>query len=269
MDAPYESPLPAVEQALETNLLDFARFMGRSHLIELHDSEELTWLSASVPVAFANQVVRTSLTVETVDEGIAATIHFFERRKATLRWVVGPGSRPPGLAAALERRGFLFLGESSGMWAHVDRLPHHRHERDFRVARVSDTTTLRDCLGPLSRGHSLSQAAARFYLEVFESLGFEDRKPWWLFLGRAREEPVAMAALFLGRGVAGVYAVATVPEARRLGYGTSMTLAVLEEARKEGSHTAVLRSTGTTLSLYRRLGFRACGTFRDYLWTGR
>ncbi|HEU4421172.1 MAG TPA: GNAT family N-acetyltransferase [Pilimelia sp.] len=61
------------------------------------------------------------------------------------------------------------------------------------------------------------------------------------------------------RGVAGLYCVATAPDARGNGAGTAITLAALDDARRRGYRTAVPGAEAPAVSLYRRLGFRRRG----------
>ena len=76
--------------------------------------------------------------------------------------------------------------------------------------------------------------------------------------------PVAAAALFVGAGVAGIYNVATVPEARGRGIGRAVTAAALAEAVARGQHTAVLGASELGYPVYRRLGFRDVSRLRSY-----
>ena len=63
-----------------------------------------------------------------------------------------------------------------------------------------------------------------------------------LYLGLMNGEPVATALLFLAAGVAGLYAVATAPHARRRGIGTALSRAALVTGRDLGYHLGVLQS---------------------------
>ena len=94
-----------------------------------------------------------------------------------------------------------------------------------------------------------------------------DHGPWRFYLVREQGAAVATAGLFLGSEVAGIYFVATVPEARRRGFGAAVTVAALQDARTLGYRTAVLQASPMGHSVYRRLGFEDHCTFWRYRWT--
>ncbi len=76
------------------------------------------------------------------------------------------------------------------------------------------------------------------------------------FVGFRNEVPVATSLRFLSDGVVGIYGVATTPEARKRGFGASMTLAALEDGYAQGYDMGVLIATKMGDPVYRRLGFR-------------
>jgi GNAT superfamily N-acetyltransferase len=79
--------------------------------------------------------------------------------------------------------------------------------------------------------------------------------------GRVEGRTVATSMSFRDAGVLGVYGVATLPEARRRGYGAAMTSAALGA---DLSIPAVLQPSEMAESLYGRLGFERFTTFRSW-----
>ncbi len=67
--------------------------------------------------------------------------------------------------------------------------------------------------------------------------------------------------------MAGIYAVATIPDARQMGIGTQMTRMAVEEARRLGYSQITLQATSMGESLYRRMGFHDVCDFHTYQWT--
>ena len=86
-------------------------------------------------------------------------------------------------------------------------------------------------------------------------------------MGRINDKPVACTMLFNGAGVASVFGVATVPEARGQGIGAAITLLAYQEARRLGYRHGVLFASDLGAPVYRRIGFRDVGLgISRYLW---
>ena len=76
------------------------------------------------------------------------------------------------------------------------------------------------------------------------------------YLGYLHGKAVATASVFFYEGVAGLYCVATLPEARGKGIGSFVSAAPLIEAREEGYRIAILQSSRMGYPVYVRLGFK-------------
>ena len=88
------------------------------------------------------------------------------------------------------------------------------------------------------------------------------------YLGYLNGGPVATSTVFYGGGVAGIYCVATLPEARGKGIGAAITLKPLLDTRdNDGYNYAVLFSTEMGTPVYQRIGFRMTDArINRYLW---
>ena len=70
--------------------------------------------------------------------------------------------------------------------------------------------------------------------------------------------------MLLALGVAGLYNVATLPEARGKGIGAYMSFAPLLEAREDGYRIGILQASDMGRSVYERLGFQDRGRLISY-----
>jgi GNAT superfamily N-acetyltransferase len=129
------------------------------------------------------------------------------------------------------------------------------HNTELAITEITDLAHLRILREMEMRGFGATEAGAQQYYDVYAGAGFGSGLPWHHFLGWLRTAPVAIASLLYHAGVAGIYGVTTVPEARRQGVGAAMTLHVLRYARASGYRIAILSPTSMSEAIYRRIGF--------------
>lgn len=91
---------------------------------------------------------------------------------------------------------------------------------------------------------------------------FEDQPR---FTGYIDGEPAAVSSLVMTDGVAGIYAVATLPQARKRGIGSAMSLHAMSEGKRRGASLAVLQATDMGRPVYERIGFRSVFDYQAYL----
>lgn len=86
-------------------------------------------------------------------------------------------------------------------------------------------------------------------------------------LARLDGRPVCVGTLFLTPGVAGLYNITTLPEARGRGIGYAVTARMVNLGRAAGAGSAVLYASESGLPVYERLGFSTVGQAPQYVWS--
>ncbi len=119
-------------------------------------------------------------------------------------------------------------------------------------------------LGQFGTGRSLGA----LLVDLFSAYGFDSDSAWQHYIGVLHGKPVSCSSVFYAAGVAGIYMVATRPEARRQGIGAATTLQALLEARERGCRVGMLQSTEMGYSVYRGLGFETCFKIKTYAPAG-
>jgi ribosomal protein S18 acetylase RimI-like enzyme len=260
-------PTSALVAAIKANLFEYYRYLGRSPQAELYEGPQLTWLLTGIPHPFLNNVLRTQLAPDSVDGTIAQTLAYFTSRNVTqLSWWTEPGTEPADLAEHLLAYGLVYTDGGPGMAVELSELNEDLSTpAELVIEPVADNETLERWVQAFVIGFELSGSECAA-LNLYAGLGFD--LPLRSYVGCLKGEPVATAQLFLAAGVAGVYCVATVPEARQRGIGAAMTLAALREARDSGYRAGILQSSSMGFSVYRRLGFRQLCNMSHFYWAG-
>lgn len=98
----------------------------------------------------------------------------------------------------------------------------------------------------------------------------EESGSWHRFVASLAGAEVGGTALHLdevdGELVAGIYGTDVVPEHRRCGIGTALTVAACRRARDAGCRWVVLNATSMGEPVYRRAGFEALGEAGQTWW---
>jgi GNAT superfamily N-acetyltransferase len=248
----------ALVRAIEDNSADLLMEMGRAGGGEQREEPGLRWTIGGSPIDYHNCVVRADLSPTDVQEVIAASIQRMHKRGVPGTWHVGPSMRPTDLAERLRSAGLTLGSSEPGMAADLhtlrDDLP---SPGGLRVERVRDEAGLTAWSQTLAQGFGEGEREATWVAATYRALGFHaDNGPWLHYLARLNGRPVGTSTVFLGAGVAGVYFVSTVPEARGCGIGAASTLAGLMDARQLGYRIGILTSSTMGNSVYARLGFR-------------
>jgi GNAT superfamily N-acetyltransferase len=272
--------------AVQQNLFDLFRSMART--LPGGECEE----SATVCRHFSfptNPMFKGAwaprLAEEDADRVIDETIDWFEARKAPYFFFwTGPDTAPADLGARLSAHGLLDMAEQqtalatgvkqTELGAPTMALEVSRADESllaavpagFCIEEVRTDADLEDFKRVFVETYGIPEWAGQAWLDATRAVGIGSA-PWRMFIGRLDGRAVATNMLFCGGGVASVYAVATLADARGKGIGGAITLSPLIEARRQGYEHAVLFSTEMGVRAYERIGFRTVpGRINRYLW---
>jgi ribosomal protein S18 acetylase RimI-like enzyme len=250
------------QAALDDNFAELLAWYASRPGGELVRADDAWLCHSGVPFRAINAACRIRLG----EPGrIAEVAEFFIERTMPWRWLVGPTSLPADLGRRLEAAGHVCVTDSPGMALDLDAFVAEPVVRpDLVVARVADEAGLAHWRAVQAAGLDLDPVRDEAWWTAHRRSGFAVDAPLVNWVASLDGRPVSAAALFDGAGVAGIYNVVTIPEARGRGMARAVTTAALEEGRRRGRRLAVLGSSDLGLPLYRRLGFREVSRLRSY-----
>jgi len=221
------------------------------------DRPQLLRTAVGLPVTYTNQINAARLSPGNADSEIAATEAFLDRHGVPGMWVVGPLSEPADLGERLVRRGWVHEEDLPWMAAPISRLlgTAPQPPGGLVVDAVEEDDAQARWLSVMSEGFGMDDRGREAMSRLAAAVGYGADRPWRRFVGSIDGRPVGSAGLMITERVAGVYNVATVPDARRLGMGAAMTAAALREGLARGYEVAVLGASARGYGVYRRMGF--------------
>jgi GNAT superfamily N-acetyltransferase len=258
--------VPTLVKAIKANWADYYITLGHSPGAELFVGPYLTWFLSGIPDPFLNVVLRTQLPSEHANEIISETLAYFRSMNIRrLSWWAETDTPKTDLNTLLVNHRLTFQEGGTGMAA--DLLALHEDlssPTGLAIVPVENKAALRQWIHITSLGFGIPESGERRFFELFADLGFE--VPVRSYLAVMNGQPVGTSQLFLSAGVAGIYNVTCLPEARHQGIGAAVTLAALLEARRLGYRISILQASHLGYKVYSRLGFSDYGKLNNYLW---
>jgi ribosomal protein S18 acetylase RimI-like enzyme len=246
----------ALVTAIRANLSGFFHHLARSLPNGGLESERFTRWHTSIHYPWFNGVLSAHAPQEQDGSFVEETIQFFRERKVgTFTWWMEPHVSCKEWEPFLSRHGFGFSNDTPGMAVDLQLLNQPAQTVDgLEICVVTSEEALRDWAQVFTFGYGLPMEWESQVYDLASSLGVD--LPVRNYVGYLNARPVATSCLFLGGRSAGIYSVATLPEARGRGIGAALTLRPLAEARGMGYRIGVLQSSEMGYSAYKKLGFR-------------
>ena len=247
-----------VIKAIEKAWFDQFAFWGSAPGREVYEDQFLKRVLLFAPErAQFNNVHLAQLTPENLHVKIDETIEYFRSRKLPWTWYTGPSTLPLDLGEHLQSHGFNHVGDTPCMAVELESMNESLPEPSgLTIEPVEDVETLKDWIQAGTLGFRLKRSTSELLFAIESTLGFDKDLPRQSYVGYLNGEPVATSLLLLTSGVAGLFCVSTVPNARGKGIGTAISLASLKEAHDRGYKVGVVHSSKMGYGVYRRIGFK-------------
>jgi GNAT superfamily N-acetyltransferase len=250
---------------VELNLWETWSNFGRGPGCTLHNDSDALWFETPIPTMPYNTVLRFQVEQD-VDRRIDALIKSYADRNVTQLWIVHPSSLPNDLPERLTQRGLQEIEIAPCMARSLDNLP--------EAPLIPDGVEIREAIEDNDLMELYGLAAWRWgvpdeyrsqlkkMIEKFEIGERTSNTRFWLAWKNGI--PISKIGLYNGSGSAGIYGVATKPEARGLGIASILMNVAMKAAKEMGHKLAVLDSSPLAEKLYQRLGFITVAPLRLY-----
>jgi ribosomal protein S18 acetylase RimI-like enzyme len=248
----------ALCRSLEGNFVSFFSRMARATGGRLDRTGRGIRICSGVPFSIFNWALQSRIGRGECDQYISETIAFFRSRGTPFCWAISPSDRAGELRDRLVARG-LEEGRAPGMALDLSHLEPQDPPEGLMIRAVRTPEDAETFARTLNEGDFRQpEAVARSIRDVLRPAPLEEAAQARLdcFVGYWNDEPVCTSAMFGASDVAGIWGIATVPQARRRGFGAAITRAALELGHARGYRSAVLVATSPGEPVYRSLGFR-------------
>lgn len=263
----------AVIEAIEGNVSSCFYCLARgSNRITFHDDADVKWFVSGVPFPLLNGASSAKLDPESADRRIDEILGEFQAAQVPMLWWTGPATRPQDIGSRLIARGLTKAGDPPGMAMDLmeldaDEVP----PEGVTIKRLNSDDMLEEYKHVLLQGFGAGIAVfvdfiVDVYYDIYKKTGYGEGGDVQNYLAYLEGAPVGACTVVYGAGVAGIYNVATVEEARGRGIGRAVTLRPLLDARERGYRVGVLESSELGYNVYKRLGFKDYGPIEQYLF---
>lgn len=263
-DIPGYSKEEVIHQ-VELNLWETWSNFGRGPGCTLHEEDDALWFETPIPILPYNTVLRFQVE-HNIDQRIDFLVNKYKERNVPQLWIVHPSAQPSDLTERLQKRGLQEIEIAPCMARSMENLPD--------TPPIPYGVEIREAIGETDLIELYGLAAWRWgvpdeyrlqlrkMIEKFEIGEHTSNTRFWLAWKDG--VPISKIGMYTGSGSAGIYGVATKPEARGLGIASILMNVAMRAAKEMGHNLAVLDSSPLAEKLYQRLGFINVAPLRLY-----
>lgn len=261
--------------ALDVNLIarmdaSLAAYWGAYALAEGSQLEEFPGASffyTPIPFSLFNTVILTGQDPASIDAAFSSAANCIAGQGRPVLWRLSLTAASDGVRAQLEQHGLQPQGRDPAMLADLSELPPLPQIDGLKIETVEGRSGRYDWAWLTCDAFELGPDVRKAMSDCEAAIPESEFASQPRYIGYLDGKPVAVSSLVMAADLAGVYAVATLPEARNRGIGTVMSLHAMGEGKMRGAKSAVLQATEMGKPVYENIGFSTVYEYELYLQT--
>jgi len=249
-----------IQSKLENSIYKFFTVVASSSTRKSNINGHIKWVKTDSS-CWPNYIFSSNLRIEELDNKKMTSLkEKIDSGSAPNSWFAGPGLSTPRFDEVLEKNGFSKAFSWPGM-SLINKninMP-STTPAEFKIEEVNEMDNLKKWSSIINSG----MFGYGFNgVELFK--GLLHREDIRLFLGFFKELPVSTSLLFLNSGIAILFLIATLPDYRKMGFGTLTTLAAIKKSMDYDYRYSGLFATSSGERIYKKIGFKRCCDFDIY-----
>ena len=223
--------------------------------------DNATCMVADLPFPDSNKIfIKNSgiLSQKKVDD----LIGFFEEKNMAHIWLIPKSNKDAVIEKYLHVHGFSPATHMPSMIRDSNRIESKMSAIQVVNIRAFDELALVNSIW--QKSFCISDEASIKHLELLQNCYKSSKDAVRFYLAYRNNAAVGTGWLFLDKECAGIYNIATLPEARKQGVAESVMQKLVVEALHFGYNTICLSALPEAQSIYKRLGFYTVGEYWMY-----
>lgn len=247
----------AMEANLNVHMTHFAQYLNQVELIRIPG---FTIVNSGMPDDTFNYILEGDFSELDANRKINEVTDYFKKKNVPFSWWISPYDKPENLSTYLENNGYINTENNIAMYFDLDGWDGHiSMPQELEIVQAKDEKTLEDFALVLAN----NDAFFKKYFEWIASV-LTDDDPIEFYVGYVNGKPVVRGLSCYFAQLAGLHWLSTSPKERKKGYGKAMQEHRLKRAKDLGYHIAVLQASSEGYPLYKKLGYKECGLFREF-----
>lgn len=255
-----------LRRAMDDNNVEFWTTYGDYPGGYFKNDRGVAWSIPNINFVLYNCFLRCRLSEDNFQGEAENFMHLLKKHRLSASWWLNSYSKPDRIPEMLGQLGWQRYRRSPAMAVEVESITESPDIPGLNFEIAENERKRKLWAEILNSSVGLNQKQVFEAVKVELKLKGPKYNSQYRYLGYLFDEPVATGLLNLSSGLAGIYCIATIPRARKMGIGTAITLKAIEHSRELGYKVAVLTSSEMGYNVYKRIGFEDIFAYSNYLW---